>query len=223
MTSIVRAIYSRDSAQRLSVLIVSIVAFAAGRCQAAIIITAPTITLPYSTAAQTGSFEVFVQSTGVSAPQVGAMNVELQAPIGSGVTFMLPADSTPTVHPYLFQPQSPISMVVDSGRTVEGTDFTFSPLPILADGDGLLLVKYQVAPGIIGNIPLTFAAYSKTTNPVGTALFDANNLPLSASLSDGSINVASPIPEPATWLLAVLAAMGFFARAAMPRTTNPKR
>jgi hypothetical protein len=217
MTSIVRAIQSRGSAQRLSVLIVSIVAFAAGRCPAAIIITAPTITLPYSAAAQTGSFEVYVQSTEATPPHIGEMNVELQAPVGSGVTFALPPDSTPTVHPYLFQPQSPISMVVDSGRTVEGTDFTFSPLPILADGDGLLLVKYQVAPGIIGNIPLTFAAYSKTTNPVGTALFDANNLPLSASFSNGSINIASPIPEPATWLLAVLAAAAFIGRAAKGR------
>jgi hypothetical protein len=217
MTSIVRAMQPCGSAQRLSVLIVSIVAFAADRGPAAIIITAPTINLPYSAAAQTGSFEVFVQSTGVSAPQVGAMNVELQAPVGSGVTFLLPADSAPTVHPYLFQPQSPISMVVDSGRTVEGTDFTFSPLPNLADGDGLLLVKYQVAAGTFGSIPLTFAAYSKTTNPVGTALFDANNLPLSASFSNGSINVASPIPEPATWLLAAVAAAAFVGRAAKGR------
>lgn len=191
---------------RLAIVsIVAVWALAAGRCSASIIITAPTINLPYSAAAQTGTFEVYVQSTEATPPQVGAMNVELQSPVGSAVSFILPASTTPTVHPYLFQPQSPTSMVVDSGRTVEGTDFMFPPLPTLADGAGLLLVKYQVVAGAFGSVPLTFAAYSQTTNPLGTALFDANNHPLAASFANGSINIASPIPEPATWVLALLA------------------
>ncbi len=177
----------------------------AGRCFASIIITAPTINLPYSAAPRTGTFEVYVQSTATPQPQVGAMNVELQSPIASALTFLLPADSTPMVHPYLFSPQSPTAALADSNHTIKGTDFVFSPLPNLSDGVGLLLVEYQLAGGASGNIPLTFAAYSPTSNPVGTALFDANNLPLAATLSNGAIDIASPIPEPATWILALVA------------------
>jgi hypothetical protein len=187
-------------------------ALAAGHCFASIIITAPTINLPYSAAPRTGTFEVYVQSTQSPQPQVGAMNVELQSPISSAVTFLLPADSTPTVHSYLFSPQSPTAALADSGHTIKGTDFAFPPLPNLADGIGLLLVKYQVAAGASGSIPLMFAAYSSTSNPVGTALFDANNLPLAATLSNGSINIAPPVPEPATGVLALLAAAGLVAR-----------
>jgi hypothetical protein len=55
---------------------------------------------------------------------------------------------------------------------------------------------------------LTFATYSPTSNPVGTALFAANNLPLAATLANGSIHIASPIPEPATYILALLAILG---------------
>jgi hypothetical protein len=187
-------------------------ALPAGRCYASIIITAPTIDLPYSATARTGNFEVYVQSTSTPQPQIGAMNVELQSPVGSALTFLLATDSTPTVHPYLFSPQSPATALADSGHTIKGTDFAFPPLPNLADGIGLLLVEYQVAAGASGNIPLTFAAYSPTSNPVGTALFDANNSPLAATFANGSINVASPIPEPATCVLALLAAAALIGR-----------
>jgi hypothetical protein len=185
-------------------------ALPAGRCYASIIITAPTINLPYSATARTGNFEVYVQSTSTPQPQIGAMNVELQSPVGSALTFLLPTDSTPTVHPYLFSPQSPAAALADSGHTIKGTDFAFPPLPNLADGIGLLLVEYQVAAGASGNIPLTFA--SPTSNPVGTALFDANNSLLAATFANGSINIASPIPEPATWVLALLAAAALIGR-----------
>jgi hypothetical protein len=205
MSSIVRTMGSTAVSRRAAFLFVVISALATERCPAAIIITAPTINLPYSAAVRMGTFEVYVHSTEATPPQVGAMNVELQSPIGSALTFLLPADPTPTTHPYLFLPQAPTAAIADAGHTVEGTDFAFAPLPSLADGAGLLLVKYQIAAGVTGSIPLTFAAYSQI-NPVGTALFDANNVPLTASLSNGSINVASPIPEPATWLLALVAA-----------------
>jgi hypothetical protein len=209
MNSIVRTMRSTAAGRRAALLFIAISALATERCSAAIIITAPTINLPYSAAARTETFEVYVHSTEASPPQIGAMNVELQSPVGSAVTFLLPPDPTPTTHPYLFSPQAPTGAIVDAGHTVEGTDFAFAPLPSLADGAGLLLVKYQIAAGTTGSIPLTFAAYLPATNPVGTALFDANNLPLAASLSNGSIDIASPIPEPATCVLALVAAAGF--------------
>jgi hypothetical protein len=208
MNSIVRTMRSTAAGRRAALLFVAISALATERCSAAIIITAPTINLPYSAAARTGTFEVYVHSTEATPPQVGAMNVELQSPTGSAVTFLLPVDPTPTTHPYLFSPQAPTAAIADVGHTVEGTDFAFAPLPNLADDAGLLLVKYQIAAGATGSIPLMFAAYSPTTNPVGTALFDANNVPLAASFSNGAINLASPIPEPATWVLAMLAIAG---------------
>ncbi len=196
---------SATAVRSISVLIAALFALGAGRCAASIIITAPTINLPYSATIRTGTFEVYVQSTATPQPQIGAMNVELQSPVASALTFLLPADSTPTVHSYLFSPQAPTAALADSAHTIKGTDFAFPPLPNLADGIGLLLVKYQIAAGATGTIPLPFAAYSQTSNPVGTALFDANNLPLAVTLSNGSINIASPIPEPATSVLALVA------------------
>jgi hypothetical protein len=181
---------------------------ASNACSAAIIITAPTVNLPYSSTAQSGKFEVYVQSTETSPPQVGADNIELQLPATPGVTFTLPANATPTSHLYLFNPQTPASVILKSGQIVEGTDFAPSSLPTLLNGSGLLLVDYQVAPGAFGNFPLTFVGYPPPQAQVGTALFDGANNPLPATVQNGSINIAAPVPEPAAWLLALVAALG---------------
>ena len=177
---------------------------------AAIMITAPTINLPYSASARSGSFEVYVQSSGVTAPMVGADNIELQLPTTpAGVTFTPPpaptTNTTPTLHAYLYPNQSPTEMVVNSGRTVEGSDFANSTLPALSNGSGLLLVNYQIAAGATGSFPLTFENYAPPSNPLGTALFDGSNVSLAASLQNGSINIAAPVPEPAAWALALTA------------------
>jgi hypothetical protein len=195
----------------LALLVVLALAPSAG--SAAIIITAPTISLPYSASARSGSFEVYVQSTEASAPLIGADNVELQLPATpAGVTFTPPptptTNTTPTVHAYLYQNQSPTEMVVNSGRTVEGSDFASSTLPALANGSGLLLVNYQIGAGASGSFPLTFVSYAPPTHPLGTALFDGNNAPLTATFQNGSINISAPVPEPATWTLAVFAMLG---------------
>ena len=71
----------------LALLLAFVLAPSAGL--AAIIITAPTINLPYSASVRSGSFEVYVQSTEANAPLIGADNVELQLPpVPVGVTFM---------------------------------------------------------------------------------------------------------------------------------------
>jgi hypothetical protein len=176
---------------------------------AAIIITAPTINLPYSASARSGSFEIYVQSSEATAPMVGADNIELQLPTTpAGVTFTPPptptTDTTPMLHAYLYPNQSPTEMVVNSGRTVEGSDFAGSTLPALSNGSGLLLVNCQIAAGATGSFPLTFVNYAPPSHPLGTALFDGSNVPLAASLQNGSINIA-PVPEPATWALALTA------------------
>src|SRR5260221_14360666 len=74
--------------------------------RAAITITAPALAVPYSAALQTGTFEVFVQSTASPQPQVGNFGVEIQLPTFSAVTFVggppTTTNTTPTVHPYLY-------------------------------------------------------------------------------------------------------------------------
>jgi len=185
-------------------------AFLSGRASAAIIITAPLVNLPYSATARTGSFEVYVQSTEATAPLIGADNVELTLPATpGGLTFLAPPSpttgTTPIVHPYLYPNQSPTEAVANGGLTVEGSDFAPNSLPPLNNGTGLLLVNFQIPAGASGNFPLTFVSYSPPGQPLGTALFDGNNVPLPATLVNGSINIA-PVPEPATWLL-VLAAI----------------
>ncbi len=187
----------------------SALAILASRASAAVIVTAPVINLPYSATARTGSFEVYVQSTEATPPLVGADNVELNLPsTPGGVTFVAPpmptTDTTPLVHPYLYPNQSPTEAVVNGGLTVEGSDFAPNSLPPLNNGTGLLLVTYQIPAGASGNFPLTFVNYSPPSQPLGTALFDGNNVPLSATLQSGSINIA-PVPEPAAWHLAIVA------------------
>lgn len=184
-------------------------AILASRASAAVIITAPVINLPYSATARTGSFEVYVQNAEGTPPLIGADNVELNLPsTPGGVTFVAPptptTDTTPIVHPYLYPNQSPTEAVVNGGLTVEGSDFAPNSLPPLNDGAGLLLVTYQIPAGASGNFPLKFVSYSPPSQPLGTALFDANNVPLASTLQNGSINIA-PAPEPATWLLAIVA------------------
>jgi hypothetical protein len=93
---------------------------------------------------------------------------------------------------------------VNGGLTVEGSDFATSTLPPLNNGAGLLLVNYLIPAGASGSFPLSFVNYSPPTHPLGTALFDGNNVPFTATLQNGSINIA-PVPEPATWLMALAA------------------
>jgi hypothetical protein len=165
-----------------------------GAARAAIALTAPAVSLPYSGLAQSGTFEVWVQSTASPQPQVGAFNVEIQLPAFSSVAFTSSANPTPTVHPYIFSPQTPAESETNSGRTVEGTDFAPSSVPTLSDGAGLLLVTYSVPAGATGFYPLTFVSYPPPHPPqdIGTALFDPSNNTIAATDQNGSIAILPP-------------------------------
>jgi hypothetical protein len=172
-----------------------------GAARAAITITAPALTVPYSASAQSGTFEVWVQSNASPQPQVGAFNIENRLPPFSSITFSgsstpTMANTTPTAHPYVFSGQAPAEKVVSSGRTVQGSDNAPSSVPTLSDGAGLLLVTYTVPPGATGFYPLTFVAYSPPQDVVGTVLFDQSNNTIPTSVQNGSITI---IPPTAYW------------------------
>ena len=87
----------------------------------------------------------------------------------------------------------PSETVVNSGRTVRGGDFAFSQtVPTLSDGAGLLLVTYSVPAGATGFYPLTFLNYSKTSEPLGTGLFDQTNTQIPTTDLNGSITITPP-------------------------------
>ncbi len=155
-------------------------------------ITAPAITLPYSAASQSGTFELYVQASGSPQPMVSAMQVELQLPSFSAITFSNTANTTPTVHPYIFPNQAPSETIVNSGRTVEGGDFEMGNIyPTLSDGAGLLLVSYSVPAGASGYYPLTFVDLSNQ-NQFGNAIFDSDLVQIPTSDQSGSITIMPP-------------------------------
>ena len=126
------------------------------------------------------------------------MQVELQLPSFSAITFTSSTNTTPTVHPYIFPNQSPSETIPisASGRTVEGADFEQgNTYPTLSNGAGLLLVSYSVPAGASGYYPLTFVDYSNQ-NPFGNALLDSNVMQIPTTDQSGSITI---IPPTAYW------------------------
>lgn len=171
--------------------------------RADIIVAAPTITLPYSATDRTETAEIYVQDTDTSSPQISADNVEVSLPNSPDVFFT--AAGATVNHPYLFGQQSP--MVLVDSDVVDATDFASSTVPVLADGDGLLLVQFTVKGGTTGDFPLSFAT-DYPADPMATALFDQAANPVAFSVVGGSIDIASavmPVPEPASLLTALAA------------------
>lgn len=163
-------------------------------------VTAPSFTLPYSASSQMGTFELYVQASGSPQPAVSGMQVELQLPSFSTTTFVQSANTTPTVHPYIFPNQTPSATVINPGRTIEGADFEQgSSYPTLSNGAGLLLVCYSVPAGASGFYPLTLIDYS-AQNQFGTALFDSNLTQIPTADQNGSITI---LPPTAYWRGAV--------------------
>jgi hypothetical protein len=159
-------------------------------------VTAPSITLPYSTSSQSGTFEIYVQATGSPMPQVSGQQTEIQLPSYSAITFngssqLTQVNTTPIVHTYIFSNQSPFERVINSNRTVEGEDFATGNYPALSNGAGLLLVSYTVPAGASGYYPLTFVDYS-AQNQFGTALFDNNTAQIATTDQNGSITIVPP-------------------------------
>jgi hypothetical protein len=176
-----------------------------GTVRAAIIITAPDISLPYSAADRIENVEVYVQDTDATPPTIGDEQVELTLPTNPDVFFT--ATGSTIAHPYLFSPQTPGNSV--ASYVVYGTDYpTEIAPPALADGDGLLMVQVKVLGGTTGSIPLTFGT-NLMSDAGATALFDEANNPISFSVQNGSISIEpAPVPEPSSALLALLAILG---------------
>ncbi len=178
-------------------------ALIANSASATLIVTAPSINVPYSATAQSGSFEVYLKNTGSPGPQVGDTLIELQVAANSGLMFSLPvssANAATVVHPYIFPGGAPTPKIADGGHDYEATDFAGSTLPTATDGLGLVLVNYTIAGGALGTIPISFVPYPQ--GHIGTGLFDSQNNQISTTLQGGVITIVTPVPEPAgmaTW------------------------
>jgi hypothetical protein len=173
--------------------------------RAAIIITAPTISLPYSATDRSETVEVYLQDTDATSPQIGDQQVELSLPNTPDV-FFTGAGATIS-HPYLFAPQTPAPYVTTD--VVGGTDYPYEIAPpTLANGDGLLLVDLTVKGGTTGDFPLTFDT-DLLSDAAATALFDQNSEPILFTVQNGAIDIAlAPLPEPSSALLSLLAILG---------------
>jgi hypothetical protein len=173
--------------------------------RAAVIITAPTVSIPYSATDRIENVEVYVQDTDATLPNIGDEQVELKLPNDPNVFF---SGTGPTTgHPYLFNPQTPGSSVAN--YVVYGTDYPYEIAPpALADGDGLLMIQITVKGGATGAYPLTFDT-DLLSDAGATALFDQANQPISFTVQNGSIEIGpTPVPEPSSIVLALLAILG---------------
>jgi hypothetical protein len=198
-------------------------AFSLRTARGEVIITAPTVSLPYSASDRTETVEVYVQDTDNPSPQVGDQQVELALPSSPDV-FFTSAGAT-VDHPYLFAPQAPVPNV--TSNVVYGTDYPYQPPydvspPVLADGDGLLMVQLTVKGGTVGDFPLTFNLKTGT-DAVGTALFDQLSDPIAFTVQNGWIDIApAPVPEPSGIALAGIAvAAGLIAWRRRARLRRP--
>jgi len=173
--------------------------------RAAIIITAPNVSIPYSATDRTENVEVYVQDTDATSPNIGDEQIELALPNTPDVFFV--GTGSTTEHPYLFSPQTPGSSVAN--YVVYGTDYPYEIAPpALADGDGLLMIQVTVKGGATGVYPLTFDT-DLVSDAGATALFDQANHPISFSVQSGAIDIGpTPVPEPSSALLAILAILG---------------
>jgi hypothetical protein len=178
---------------RLLGLAAASLAFAPGAALAAnsITITVPTQSVPESSSTQTGTFDVYVVTTGGSLPEVGDFNVDLQVSPTGGVDFI--GGAATTANPYIFAGQSsgPTVNTYNSGTTIEATDFATSP-PTLVNGDGLLAVNYSIPANTSGTFNLTLV----TTGPNPTALDDQNANPISFTVQNAMLTV---VPSTVYW------------------------
>jgi len=158
---------------------------------AQITITVPSVSVPESSSSQTGTFDVYVVTSGGSLPQVGDFSVNLQLSPAGGVAFT--GGAATSIDPYIFAGQTPGPTVdtFNSGTTIEGTDFAATP-PTLVNGDGLLAVNYSVPANTSGTFNLTLV----TTGLAATALDDQNANPIPFTVQNATLTV---VPSAAYW------------------------
>ncbi len=172
----------------------------------ALLFEAPTLS---ATPGSTGSFDILVADKAVSFDLAGE-SVELGIS-GTGVEFT--DTSADTVTPYIFNPSfdadnaSPLDF---SGDPYPKNDFITSDLSdapagfiVINDGDtfGLVNVSYSVdADAALGDRTLTIESIGG-----GTSTSDENGAVVPFGTSNGVLTVVA-VPEPASLMLAILAA-----------------
>ena len=171
---------------------------------AEMIVTVEDTQLPFSTAVQTSSFEVYVQSDESTPPQLADFQVTLSL-TESAIQFT--GVAKPTVHPYALAAVSSFfgGSVLSGGSEIKGGDSGFFDSAPLNDGAGLLAVSFEVSGGMT---PGDYGV-SILTGSNDTFLSDATGSDLpGVSFRNGTITI---VPEPAN---AVLLWMGLFSVAA---------
>jgi hypothetical protein len=152
-----------------------------------------------------GFIDVYVDvAPGFSFAAAG-YDVALRTPAGSGVT-LVSAGPPSAAHPSLFTTVPIVSTQQGSLRVTDSLESGTAPLD---NGDGLFRVRFTVAPGSAGDVPLLFT-------PAFTNIADANGQPLPIDRLGGTIAITEP-PAPhvtqvlvrgSTWSTAFLNAVG---------------
>jgi hypothetical protein len=191
--------------------------WAAPACRADLVIEAPDVTLAPGSS---GSFDVLITSTGGSF-DVASDTVELTLSGLSGVSFT--GASIATITPYIYGADS---------ATTTGSTFTFSSSPgttlevfdflltlgaqTIGAGDvfGLVNVTYSVDPGATPGASGTLALGTDTS------LADAVGNNVSFTALDGSITIASAVPEPTSVVLLAVGGIAFMLVPALKRTRD---
>ncbi len=197
----------RSSSARLLTLSLSLASLWLGmtptRAHAGLVLTVEPST---ATAGGMGSFDVVLSDTGMTSYQVAAFSVELSVASNSGVKFTA-ADTNTTVASYIFGTLQSSSFTFN---TFPNTDFIVSDSPqtgpgfvTLNPGDmvGLEHVSYSVAAGTpIGPINVMVMDIGG-----GTSLSDLNGDLVPFTPTNGTITVATAIPEPSSLALCGIA------------------
>jgi hypothetical protein len=167
--------------------------FCGASAQAALVIVVEDATHLFSPAVQNGSVEVYVQSTEPAPPELIAFQLRISlSPALSGAQFT--AVDTPTVHPYVFNPENPAGVVQPGGSIADGGDFLVNGVALLNDGAGLLKLDYQIA----GGTPPGDFMLAINTDPAQSFFFDSAFETLQFTTDDGLLRI---VPEPgALWL-----------------------
>jgi PEP-CTERM motif len=179
--------------------VASLYLMSAGRADAALIVLAPGIS---SVPGGSGTFDIVLQNTGASGIGIGGFSIGITTP-NSAITFT--TATTGTSVPYIFAGDS---LFGPNLTITSGTSLTASDNPAIASfftvGAGSTVGLAHIAYSIAGNsAPGVFAI---TLSSSATSLADAEgfNVPIN-TLTNGSINITSATPEPASLALVGLA------------------
>jgi len=195
-------------------LVVAVAVLAQPSLAGTITFTAPSITLAESNSVQTGFFDVVVSETGGS-DLLNGFNVDLLLPSQSNITFIgsdLVTQSA-TVGPspaYVYAGNT-----TNPGTFTDSTEASSTDVPnnndvsLTSSALGLIRVEYSIAAGFTGSVALTLNQDNPNTD--GNADFVQLGTDFVSVYSPSAVNgFIKVVPEPATWVMAMLGAVGLF-------------